>query len=216
MASVYYQLMTSEWLQANAKFGVSINSAETNQNVLTLHTDAQDYERLFKVKLLDAGVLDSTRKYTVAIRIAMVYTGPPLPPVIPVVPPRPDPLSLTISDGKNAWGFQFVDLVAYSQTGPYRPIEGAAKRLLGNGRPTITNAPGVSPAIWPRVFNITFETGESIGTCTSALNGGHMVMHQYSKDLNYDANGLFLEAYRGFVVETYKINFIEVTVSPHD
>ena len=199
--------MTSEWLQANAKFNVSINTDQTNQNVLTLSRDAQNFEKLFKVKLIDPGVLNSDDKVTVLMKAGLEYTGPPVPQ------PRPDPLSLTVSDGNYACGFQFLDLPSYARLGPYLPIEGAARRLFGNGSPTIMTeaASPSSVATWPRVFKVTIDLAQQMGICDSGLNGGHMVINQYSDTLDA-STGLFLEAFRGDNVETYKINFIEVVV----
>ena len=66
---------------------------------------------------------------------------------------------------------------------------------------------------WPRVFEITLNPIERIGSCYCAINSGHMIMAEYGQALDPTTrNGLSLEVYRGEAKEHYLINFIEVTI----
>ena len=206
----YYRFMTSDWIQKNAEFECNINKAETNEKQLSITTDARDYERIFRLHLL-GNKDDLPTSYqlqgdiTVKIRIGMVYTGKQ----------PPDPISFMISDGDWAIGFQFLDRNTYHQNGPYYPIEGKPVHVLNHGDPIIITDDKIptSETYWPRVFEITLKPTERIGSCYCAIDGGHMIMTEYSQELDLNSrDGLSLEVYRGDSKEVYIINFVEVTI----
>ena len=209
----YHRFMTSDWIQKNAQFDCNINKAETNEKQLSITTDARDYERVFHVGLVKNADLPKTfhmtRKMdiTAKIRLGMVYTGKPQLP--------PDPISYMISDGDWAVGFQFQDLNTYPQKGPYFPIEGKPVHILNHGDPVIVTDDKIptTGSYWPRVFEITLKPTERVGSCYCAIDGGHMIMTEYSQELDpSSSDGLSLEVYRGDSKEVYLINFVEVTI----
>ena len=207
----YHRFMTSDWIQKNAKFECNINMAETNEKQLSITTDARNYERVFHVDLVKNADLPkgfkmtSTMDITAKIRLGMVYTGKQ----------PPDPISFMISDGDWAVGFQFLDRNTYHSYGPYYPIEGKPTHILNHGDPIIVTDDKIatSETYWPRVFEITLKPVERIGSCYCAIDGGHMIMTEYSQQLDPSGrDGLSLEVYRGHSKEVYLINFVEVTI----
>jgi len=50
-----------------------------------------------------------------------------------------------------------------------------------------------SESCWPCLFEITLQITERVGSCYCAIDGGHMIMTQYSQELDpSNHNGLSL------------------------
>ena len=206
----YHRFMTSEWLQKNAQFDCNIDPTQTNETQLAITADVRKFERVLHVDLVNNAALpcqiQMTRStnLTVKLRMGLVYTGKQ----------PPDPLSFMISDGDWAIGYQFLDYNTYHQNGPYYPIEGKPRHVLEQAI-VMEDAkiPIKGTVYWPRVFEITLNPADRIGSCYCAADCGHMIMAEYGQALDPTTrNGLSLEVYRGEAKEHYLINFIEVTI----
>ena len=202
--------MTPGFLGANANWDCDFEVKQDLQ--LFIKPDNNDYERIFSFKLLDGKTpqLKSNSDLTVKIRVGLEYTGG-----MPA-----DPISFTISDGRKAFGYQFLDRTTYHTNGPYYPIHGNSGHYDFNP-PTIhkDKKQPCKETEWPRVFEmrlkpVTFSQHGNpmgFGSCYCAIDGGHMISSDFP-ELD-PSRGLWLEAYRGDDKEHYIINYVEVTIT---
>ena len=200
---LYYRLMTPDWLADNAKWDCKFDLEDLH---LKIKPDSRDYERIFRVQLLEKSVIGSG-DLTVKIRAGLKYTGG--------VPP--DPISFTVSDDDHAFGFQLLDMTRYHTTGigPYYPIEGDSGHYKFNP-PVIQKdlaKPSTDYTHWPNVFEMRLKPTEGFGTIYTALDAGHMISAKFQSLERLEQNGLWLEVYRGDDKEHYDIKYVEVTVT---
>ncbi|XP_065838777.1 uncharacterized protein [Oscarella lobularis] len=203
MTLLYHRLMTPNWLDQNATF----NCQRTVQDLeLQISTDSSKYENIFKVPLLKRGVLKSGQSdVTIRIKVGIVLPEP--------ARPRRDPILFMASDGnKFAMGFQLRNPSEsdYTTKGPYYGVDGEPGRILRNYAKRSTDVP-VRERVNPDQFEILLKPSDYWGSIYSALDGGHKLNTTFASTLNL-SNGLWLDVYRVDVVETYIINYVEVTV----
>lgn len=202
LANRYYRLMTSDWLQKNATFSVSIDKEKTNQSQLAFSPDSSRFERLFRVQLIPKAKACRGRT-VVRLKVGLLHTG------------AQDNISFLVANKSWAVGFQLT--YNYTSTGtrtPYRPVEGKTANTLNNGNPLVRNEESsTSTQINPRVYELTFQMDEdrAVGICSSALDGGHMIITTYSNTIS-TSDELFLEAYRGEPSARYILHFVEANV----
>ena len=204
---IFYKCMTPTYLKSKV---IGVGTSGSDDTELEIGQDSQNNEVILRQTLLNQhDKVSSCDDLTVAINMAC--EGPP--------PKVYDPLSIMISDGRNAMGVQLRDPSEYHTIGPYQGIAGDDGRLLTN----ITELKSTEKDAaydyqhgqlqrWPQMFRILLKPNSYWGLCSSAANGGISLSYNYPKQLNV-AFGLQLVLFRNKSTETYTINMIEVTVS---
>ena len=205
--------MTPNWIRANAEFNCAIAGNDVR---LTVKEDTRDYENIFKLPLLPAGVLDRHEDITVRMHVGVELPEPPPPPPIPPPkpppPPRPDPLAFMISDGRFAVGIQLRDPGRdYKIQGPYVGIEGTPGFVLQDVDNNIAELTSTTSTNNPDQIEMVIKPSERWGSAFCPIDDGHKLCALYSRTLDL-TRGIDLDVYREDKAEIYNINYIEVWI----
>ena len=203
---LFYKCMPPSYLQTKV---IGVGTSGSDDTELEIGQDSQNNEVILRQTLLRRNEVHGGDDLTVAINLAC--EGPP--------PKVYDPLSIMISDSRDAMGVQLRDPTEYHTIGPYQGIAGDDGRLLTN----ITELKSTEKDAaydyqhgqlqrWPQMFRILLKPNGYWGLCSSAANGGISLSFSYPKRLRVD-DGLELVLFRNKSTETYTINMIEVTVT---
>ncbi|KAJ7393098.1 hypothetical protein OS493_008396 [Desmophyllum pertusum] len=193
---LYHRLMLPKWLRNNAEWSSPYEGDDLN---LVILPDSANWENIFRVPLIPKGHLKDDDDVTVTIKVGAILAEQK---------PR-YPMSYMISDEDFAMGFQLLDANNDDGLGPYRAVEGEPGKTLRNANVHV--AATTNSKNNPDQFELTLKPGEAFGSAYSAIDDGHMIVAQFSDNLSL-SNGLTFELYRFQSVESYTINFIEITV----
>ena len=199
----YHRLMLPNWLRNDRNVFWRTTSG-SNDLQLEIPADTNDWETIFKVGLLPAGVLTRYHDITVKIKVGVILPEPQK---------HRDPMSYMISDGEKSIGIQLLDPNHdYAKFGPYRAVEGdSGKIALQNPNTEVAATVTTNSKNNPDQFEISIKPSENFGSAYCAIDDGHKIVAQYTKELDL-SKGLLLEVYRFKSKEEYKINYVEVTV----
>ena len=207
MSLVYYKTLLPEYLRNSTTRNDDFEWEVTptgNDLELQVPADNSDWERIFRMKLVERNVFEEHDDITVKLRVGMILPEPQKPR---------DPMSYMISDRNFAVGFQIMDPNHdYAKVGPYQAVEGTPKSRLKNPELlTNHNIPTTTTRNNPDVFEIMLKPSSRWGSVYCAIDDGHKIVSQYSDRLDL-SNGLYLETYRYKAEEEYRVNYIEVSI----
>ena len=198
----YYRLMVPNWLRRNATWSCEYHG---NDLGLDIKSDASNWENIFRVQVMPPQWFTDWDDVTVKMII-----GVELPVKASALKSN---MSYMISDGLFAMGFQLNDpLLDYIERGPYQPVEGGVgSKCLLNPNTNLAATVTTTSKSNPNQFEMRFKPGEAWACAYCTLDEGHKVLAQYSTPLKL-GNGLRFEVYRRSKEETYRINYVEVSV----
>ena len=198
---LYHRLMLPNWLRNNAKWNCPKEGDDLN---LIIKPDSSDWENIFRVPLIPKGELKDDDDITVKMKVGVVLPEPSKPR---------DPMSYMISDGDFSMGIQLLDPNHdYATKGPYRAVEGdSASAKLRNPNVDVAATVSTSSRNNPDQFELSIKPSEMFGSAYCAIDDGHKIVAQYSDTLKL-SKGLTFEMYRFKSVESYTINYIEITI----
>ena len=187
---------------------IGVGTSGSDDTELEIGQNSQNNEEILCQTLLKGNNVGGVDDLTVAINLAC--EGPP--------PKVYDPLSIMISDSRDAMGVQLRDPSEYHSMGPYQGIAGDDGRLLSNittlkytEKDSAYDYKPRDVQRWPQMFRILLKPNGYWGLCSSAANGGISLSFSYPKRLRVD-DGLQLVLFRNKSTETSTFNMIEVTV----
>jgi hypothetical protein len=227
MALIYSKHMTPKWLNNRKSETIEwfVDGVIEQNTVLKIPADSINYERIVTIGLIAPGVTTNSDNLVFKIVISLEHPSPIIEPVPPPARSR-DPLSVMISDGKNAVGIQIQDPEDYPTLGPYIGIQGLTGDTLTNVTRNdsqmdhLDKIPATERRRWPQVFEIIIRNNvtkpkECSASCYSAIRGGTGVTATFANPLMGNAQW-DLELYRGERAEAYNINFINVSIYTED
>merc|ERR1712121_61137 len=208
MSLIYHRTLLPKFLRRsypdrdNTKWEIA-PKRDGGDLALSIPPDDSDWERVFRIQLVGEDVIRRRDEVTIKLRVGVILPEPKQPR---------DPMSYMVSDGQFAVGFQIMDPNHdYASTGPYQAVEGDARAVLGNPNVLTNHNIVTNSKRNPNVFDIILKPKERWGSVYCAIDDGHKIVAQFSRELELD-RGLFLETYRYKSVEEYTVNFIEVSV----
>jgi len=242
MALIYQQLMTPTWLASSAKPGSNVTFDNQGNTLVVNNTGAGVRKNLFTVKVHDAmrsesvttedgkttPVLDYFKKkqaLTFAIEIAFdqhyglgsAARGAPMHPVHVML--------WDYRSGSTAIGFRIDgDVQNYAKKqGPY---SGISAQISGDSFAGYTYFdPGpervVASTMFPQVFRMLLKTGESAecwGSCSSAIDSGHIHAVSYGTAFNFQNQLVALALYSDELTssDTYRVSYIDLSIYKED
>lgn len=210
--------MTPTFLSKNVEW--NCNFQLQDETHLFIERDDREYERIFRLKVLDKIDLPADNKlldFDFSLCVGLEYTGTEI---------VRDPLAwcATSLKSQQVLGIQLRDITEYGSIGPYIGIEGQPGRdklkeqVLRGKEEEISR----TSTHWPRVFNMTLKPMEqpAIGYCWSSIENGHLFTCEFDRGntrykVDPTQDDVYLEAYRYRVAETYNINFVKLTITLH-
>ena len=176
-----------------------------NPQYLELLPSTVVYQRLLQIQLVEPDILTSTDCISVTITIAM--------DTVLADGGDHDP-TFGISDGNSFVGFKMLDKDNYVSVTPCLSFEGEdVSGILKNIKGGKTFGAGlVTSRSFSSEIKLQIRPTEQWGSCHTEHDEGYTNIGNYENKLDL-TNGLYLEMYREYATEDYRIKYIVVDVN---